>query len=104
MVLKPTSAIRHRWTMSSRRYSLDVRRRLPVLLALLLVATFAVAQEPSFPLKPPDRSSPRAALETFLASGDELAAFLVKDYVPAPSREKFDRAASLGEVFVRALD
>jgi len=75
--------------MSSRRYSLDVRRRLPVLLALLLVATFAVAQEPSFPLKPPDRSSPRAALETFLASGDELAAFLVKDYVPAPSREKF---------------
>ena len=104
MILKPTSAIRHRWTMSSRRYSLDVRRRLPVLLALLLVATFAVAQEPSSPLKPPDRSSPRAALETFLASGDELAAFLVKDYVPAPSREKFDRAASLGEVFVRALD
>jgi hypothetical protein len=93
MILKPTSAIRHRWTMSSRRYSLDVRRCLPVLLALLLVATFAVAQEPSFPLKPPDRSSPRAALETFLASGDEVAAFLVKEYVPAPSREKFDRAA-----------
>jgi len=37
VILKPTSAIRHRLTMSSRRYSLDVRRRLLVLLALLLV-------------------------------------------------------------------
>ena len=37
MILKPTSAIRHRWTMSSRRYSLDVRRRLLVLLALLFL-------------------------------------------------------------------
>ena len=40
--------------------------------ALLLATTIAFAQEPANPLKPVDRSSPRAALNTFLDAGDEL--------------------------------
>lgn len=42
--------------------------RFPVLFALWLVASTASGQEPAHPLKPPDRSSPRAALKTFLGS------------------------------------
>ncbi len=44
-------------------------RGLSVLFASLLVVATATGQEPAHPLKPPDRSSPRAALKTFLDFG-----------------------------------
>ena len=63
------------------------RRRLRGLvapLAFLLIAAVALAQEQVHPLKPPDRSSPRATLKTFLDSADNVAAFLARDYLPSP--------------------
>lgn len=73
-------------------------------MSLLLASTSAGASEQAHPLKPPDLSSPQATLKTFLASSDELDAYLARDYLPAPSREKFARAASMGNQWVLALD
>jgi len=64
----------------------------------------ALGQEPTDPLKPPDRSSPRAALKTFLESGDAFGEFLARDYVPSPSRAKFQRLRSLGDAVLGGLD
>jgi hypothetical protein len=79
-------------------------RWLPLLFVCWLGAVAAPAQEPGNPLKPPDRSSPRAALKTFLDAGDAVGQFLVHEYLPSPSREKYLRLASLAETGVRALD
>ena len=72
--------------------------------AFFLVAAVALAQEQVHPLKPPDRSSPRATLKTFLDSGDTLAAFLARDYLPFPSRAQFHRLLPLGEIPQQCLD
>jgi MscS family membrane protein len=72
--------------------------------AFLCPAFIALGQEPADPLKPPDRSSPRAALKTFLDSGDALAAFLARDYLPTPSRAEFHRLVELGDAAVESLD
>ncbi|MFO1313206.1 MAG: mechanosensitive ion channel family protein [Burkholderiales bacterium] len=69
----------------------------------LLIATIALAQ-PVEPLKPPDRSSPRAALQTFLASGDAFGEFAARDYLPSPSRAKFDHLEMLGAKRSQSLD
>jgi hypothetical protein len=60
-------------------------RWLPALFVLWLVASTAPGQEPAHPLKPPDRSSPHAALKTFLDSGDAVGAFWL-GITPSPSR------------------
>ena len=73
-------------------------------LAFFLGAVIALAQEQAHPLKPPDRSSPRATLKTFLDSGDALGAFLAGDYLPSPSRAKFHRLLSLAEIPQQCLD
>src|SRR5512136_2962449 len=70
---------------------------LTVLVLLLSVAAIALAQEPVHPLKPPDRSSPRAALKTFLDFGDAVGAFLVHDYIPSPSPANILHLRSLGD-------
>ena len=62
---------------------------LVILLAVFFTALTALGQEPAHPLKPPDRSSPAAALKTFLDSGDVIGSFLVQDYLPSPSRAKW---------------
>jgi MscS family membrane protein len=69
----------------------------------LLGATIALGQQVQ-PLKPADRSSPRAAIKTFLDSGDTLRDFLARDYLPSPSRSKFDRVELLADKTVQALD
>lgn len=71
---------------------------------MLLAVSTAPGQEPGHPLKPPDRSSPRAALKTFLDSGDAVGAFLARDYLPSPSRERFQRLVSLAAAVVEGLD
>lgn len=73
-------------------------------LPFFVVATIALAQEQVHPLKPVDRSSPRATLRHFLASGDAIGTFLVNDYLPSPSRAKFQKAVSLGEGIQQFLD
>ncbi len=79
-------------------------RRLAALLLTVLAATAALGGAQEFPLVPPDRSSPRAALKTFLDSGDALARFLAEDWLPSPSRRKFQRMLDLGAIPVQSLD
>jgi MscS family membrane protein len=79
-------------------------RWLMVLVPLLSVAAIALGQEPMHPLKPPDRSSPRAALKTFLDFGDAAGAFLAHDYLPSPSLANVLHLYSLGDNIVQGLD
>jgi len=79
-------------------------RRLAAPLAILLVATIAFAQDQAHPLKAPDRSSPRAALKTFLDSSDAFAAFLARSYLPDPSRANYHHSISLGMISLQSLD
>jgi MscS family membrane protein len=72
--------------------------------ALFVATSVAFSQEAAHPLQPPDRSSPCAALKTFLDSGDALGAFLARDYLPSPSRAEFQRLISLGDALVLSLD
>ncbi len=74
------------------------------LLLASLTFTMAWAQSPENPLRPPDRSSPRAALKTFLDSTDAIAAFVANEFLPAPTRAKFDRLIELSEVPIETLD
>lgn len=76
-------------------------RWLTVLIILFGTAVMAFGQEP---LKPPDRSSPRAALKTFLDGGDNLGTFLKEEYLDSPSRAGFHRAIALGDVVVHGLN
>src|SRR5208337_4022228 len=56
-------------------------------------------------LKPPDRSSPRAALKTFLDSVDAIGAFIVHDYMPSPpSLANLLHLRSLADIVVQGLD
>jgi MscS family membrane protein len=73
-------------------------------LAFLFAVFLASGQEPAHPLKPPDRSSPRAALKTFLDSGDALGTFLAKDYLPSPTHAEFQRLIALGDAAVESLN
>jgi MscS family membrane protein len=78
--------------------------RLAAALLLSLAATIAWSQSQLHPLKPPDRSSPRAALKTFLDSTDAVAAFVAQEYLPSPSRAKFNRIRELSAIAVDGLD
>lgn len=86
------------------RASHDRLRRLTVLSAVVGIAAITLGQEPTLPLKPPDRSSPRATLKTFLAEGDDLGAFLANEYLDSPSRAKFHQAIEKGEATVQCLN
>src|SRR5438876_9704740 len=79
-------------------------RRLSVVWAMLFIATLARGQDPIHPLKPTDLSSPRATLKTFLDAGDAVGAYLARDYLPSPSRTKFDHLFSLAGPVVKCLD
>lgn len=83
-----------------------VPNRLALRLAVLavgLAAGVSHCQEAS-PLAPPDRSSPRAALATFLDAGDTLGAFLSGEYLRSPSRTGFRRLLGLAESTAACLD
>jgi MscS family membrane protein len=73
-------------------------------LLFLLAATMAWSQQQVNPLKPPDRSNPRAALKTFLDSTDAVAAFFDKEYRASPSRARFNQVIELSEVPIGSLD
>ncbi|MEI7900491.1 MAG: mechanosensitive ion channel family protein [bacterium] len=71
---------------------------------LFIFAVSALGQDPEHPLKPPDRSSPRAALKTFLDSGDAVGVFMTREYFAAPSRARFRQMVLLSETTLRGLD
>jgi MscS family membrane protein len=75
-----------------------------IVLALCFTVGIAPGAEPAYPLQPQDRSSPRATLQTFLDSADVLGAFLAHEYLPDPTRAKFQRLVALGETPVQCLD
>jgi MscS family membrane protein len=74
------------------------------LAALVLVAAGALAQDPAHPLKPPDRSSPRTALKTFLDSADAVGAFLAGNYMRTPTRANFEQIDAIGAAALHCLD
>jgi MscS family membrane protein len=70
----------------------------------LLLASIASGQPAIPPLQPPDRSSPRATLKTFLESSDAVATFFAREYKPARSRYTFRRLLSLTQTPMQCLD
>jgi len=72
--------------------------------SVFVVAMVTFGQDSTHPLKPPDRSSPYAALKTFLDSGDAVGAFVAEEYLPSPSRAKFHQLLLLGETAMCGLD
>lgn len=81
-----------------------VIRWLAAILATFLLLDAALASDPAYPLQPVDRSSPRAALRSFLAAADALGEFLVHDYLPSPSHASFRQAIRLSEDVLHGLD
>lgn len=81
-----------------------VARLFTLLLAGLLAGGAAAAQDPAHPLRPPDRSSPRAALQTFLEAGDAIGGYILTNYMAAPSRAGFHRLLTLGDSILGGLD
>lgn len=79
-------------------------RWLPVVLVLLLAPLTARGEDRAPPLQPPDRSSPRATLKTFLDSTDAFATFLAQEYLPSPTLGEFLRLRFLAKTPVGCLD
>jgi MscS family membrane protein len=73
-------------------------------IAFLLLTCVSHAQDLVHPLKPPDRSSPRATMKTFLDSSDVVSAFVADEYISAPTREGFHRMRDLTKVPLDCLD
>ena len=88
----------------SRRHGSARARIMMASWAFLFAALIALSQEAAHPLKPPDRSSPRAALLTFLDSCDAVGSFMAQDYLPSRSRAKHDHLVLLSETAVQCLD
>jgi MscS family membrane protein len=78
------------------------------LLACTLILTSCLwptlAAEPVYPLEPPDLSSPRATLRTFLTTSDELQAVLRDEYWHQPTRDIVARVAQYSAELERTLD
>ncbi|MBL9135283.1 MAG: mechanosensitive ion channel family protein [Verrucomicrobiales bacterium] len=73
-------------------------------MVLLFTVFSASAQETSLPLKPADRTNPRAAVRTFLDAGDAIGTFLSEEYLDAPSHARYQRLLNLAERVTRSLD
>ena len=74
---------------------------LPFVSLLALGAAFA---QDLHPLKPLERSTPRAALSSFLQSGDAMGEFLAREYLPSPSSEGYGVIVSRTGAILQGLD
>ena len=74
-----------------------------VVLLVLGRPCIAVAEN-AHPLEPPDFSSPRATLNTFLTTGDRALSFLRDRHWDTPSRESAGRLKALLSDIENALD
>jgi MscS family membrane protein len=92
-----TRNIRSRRTTGQRLW----RFALPFVFLLALEA--APAQQ-GHPLQPFERSTPRAALSSFLQSGDAMGEFLAREYLPSPSRDGYGVIVSRTGVILQGLD
>jgi MscS family membrane protein len=81
-----------------------IRDRTISILTLIFLSSVSLGQEKATPLKPPDRSSPRATLKTFLESVDAVGAFIADEYRSAPTQAGFHHLLSLAEIPVQCLD
>ena len=84
--------------------TLNSLRRITVSLAFLCLGMAASAEERVDALKPLDRSSPRATLKNFLEAGDAVGRYLAHDYLPSPSRAKFNHLLLLAGPLIKCLD
>ncbi len=73
-------------------------------LAALLVTLPGMAADAAHPLRPVDRSSPRATLTTFLETGDRFLDQLESEYLTGQSRAGFLRLVALAEPGIGSLD
>ncbi len=73
-------------------------------MTLLAITAVARAQSPESPLAPPDRSSPRATLATFMKSCDAVGAFLRAGYMVSPTHAGSVELAELARVPIDCLD
>ena len=71
---------------------------------LAVCALSAAAADAEHPLEPPDLSSPRATLNTFLTMGDALHSLLRDEYWHGPSRAVLDRVVDFESELERMLD
>ena len=71
---------------------------------LVLWWPIAVVADANHPLDPPDLSSPRATLNTFLTTGDDYLRLVNEEYWDTPSRQAAARLHELGLKAERALD
>ena len=71
---------------------------------LVFVVTAASGQDQANPIKPPDLSSPRATLKTFLDSADAVGAMLTRGYLKSPSYSKFEELGALVKPALNCLD
>jgi MscS family membrane protein len=74
-----------------------------VMLLVLWAPTAALAVA-KHPLEPPDLSSPKATLNTFLTTGDLLYSVLRDEYWYTPSRAVVDRLSDFDDELQRMLD
>jgi MscS family membrane protein len=79
-------------------------RALALLLAVWGLTALALGQSTEYPLKPPDRSSPRALLRTFLDGCDTVGKFVAEDYMQAPTRAKSHHLRWLSQTPLQCLD
>ncbi len=79
--------------------------RFGICLALLVLWwSIAVVADAGHPLQPPDLSSPRATLNTFLTTGDDYLRLVSDEYWDTPSRQAAARLHELAVKAERALD
>ena len=71
---------------------------------LLLGLSHLVTADTQHPLEPPDFSSPRATLNTFLTTGDRALALIRGDHWDNPTRESSDRLKAILQDLESALD
>lgn len=92
-----TRSIRSRRAMGHRLW----RFALPFVFLLALGAVLAQQVHPLLPL---ERSTPRAALSSFLQSGDAMGEFLAREYLASPSQEGYGVIVSRTGVILQGLD
>jgi MscS family membrane protein len=71
---------------------------------VFLLALEAAPAQQEHPLQPLERSTPRAALSSFLQSGDAMGEFLAREYLPSPSRDGYGVIVSRTGVILQGLD
>jgi MscS family membrane protein len=80
------------------------RRLWICILQLALLAPSGALADATHPLEPPDLSSPRATLNTFLTTADAYFHLVSEEYWDTPSRQTVDRLHELGARAERTLD